>query len=271
MTKFLGKNTTYPDSYNNKLLEPIPRALARNSLTVKHNLQCCGYDLWNCYEVSWLGKGNKPEVRILEFIIKASSPNIVESKSVKLYLNSFNNSRFNDENEVSDLIKQDLNAATDSEVIVNLKSLNAYQNSLKSFSGTNLDMIDVDIKCFDLELNKPELESDQIVSEVLYSHLLKSNCLVTQQPDWADIQISYQGPQIKHASLLKYIISYRNHNGFHEECVERIFHDIASFCRPTELSVYARYTRRGGIDINPWRSSLDIIPNLIDNNRKLRQ
>ncbi len=274
METLLGKQTAYIDLYDNSLLCPISRKFAREQLQIVGALPFHGFDIWNCYEVSWLSKTGKPEVRILEFVVSSDSPNIVESKSLKLYLNSFNNTKFESSEQVKELITRDLSLIFESAVIVSLKDLESYDGTrLQSFSGINLDRLEVTITSFEVSQNLPKLLEDnmQIVDEVLYSNLLKSNCLVTNQPDWASVQISYRGRKIDHSSLLKYLVSFRNHNEFHEQCVERIFCDISKFCVPDELTVYARYTRRGGIDINPIRSSSKLDITKLNNLRQIRQ
>lgn len=269
----LGQKTEYQDKYDNSLLFPISRAVARQQLGILDSLPFQGFDIWNCYELSWLGHCGKPEVKILEFSVNADSPYIVESKSLKLYLNSFSNTRFDNVLQIKKLIEQDLTSLLKSPVIVYIKDLTSYNNTiLKSFSGVNLDSLEIIMDDFDISKNIPQLSSREgQVEESLCSNLLKSNCLVTNQPDWASIQIIYQGRQIDHNSLLKYLVSFRNHNEFHEQCVERIFCEINKFCHPNELTVYARYTRRGGIDINPIRSNRNIDINRIDNSRHVRQ
>ncbi|HJD57143.1 MAG TPA: NADPH-dependent 7-cyano-7-deazaguanine reductase QueF [Rickettsia endosymbiont of Sericostoma sp.] len=270
----LGKQTAYIDVYDNSLLQPISRKFAREQLQIIGDLPFYGFDIWNCYEVSWLNQTGKPEIRILEFMVSSDSPNIIESKSLKLYLNSFSNTKLSSSEQVIELITRDLSLIFGSDVIVFLKDLESYDGTrLQSFSGINLDRLDVTITSFEISQNLPKLLEDntKIVDEVLYSNLLKSNCLVTNQPDWASVQISYRGKKIDHSSLLKYLVSFRNHNEFHEQCVERIFCDISKFCIPDELTVYARYTRRGGIDINPIRSSSNLDITKISNLRHIRQ
>lgn len=270
----LGKQTKYADLYDNSLLHPISRKFARDSLQIVGSLPFNGFDIWNCYEVSWLSPSGKPEVKILEFMVSCESPNIVESKSLKLYLNSFNNTKFDNRDQVKELIAKDLSLVFQAPVTVSIKDLESYEGTkLQSFSGINLDKLEVTITSFETSQNLPKLSEDntQVVDEVLYSHLLKSNCLVTNQPDWASVQISYRGKKIDHSSLLKYLVSFRNHNEFHEQCVERIFCDINKFCTPDQLTVYARYTRRGGIDINPIRSNCNLEVTKLNNIRHIRQ
>ena len=258
----LGKQVSYKSKYDNSLLFPIKRNLARDKIIKETALPFNGYDLWNCYELSWLDSKGKPEVSIMHFVVPADSEFLIESKSVKLYLNSFNNTKFANEEEVYNLIKSDLSKTTGLPVKVDINKLSHYKNQpLNIFEGILLDEIPVEISQYQVtsELLKIDLNyQEQIIEEVLYSNLLKSNCLVTGQPDWASIQISYKGKKIDHQSLLKYLISYRNHNGFHEECIEHIFIDILEKCEPEKLTIFAKYTRRGGVDISPFRTTLDI-------------
>ncbi|CAF2119998.1 unnamed protein product [Rotaria magnacalcarata] len=271
----LGKQVKYKDSYDNSLLFPIKRSLNRNKIITQSELPFNGYDLWNCYEVSWLNQKGKPEVRIVHFIVPADSECLIESKSIKLYLNSFNNTKFTSEIEVSDIIQSDLSNVAGLVVEVFLNKLAYYKGQpLKLFDGVLLDEIDVEVSDYQVnsDLLKMDLEPDgEVVEETLYSNLLKSNCLVTGQPDWASVQIKYTGRKINHSSLLKYLISYRNHNGFHEDCIEHIFIDILEKCKPQELTVYAKYTRRGGVDINPFRTNLDLKNTEIIKIRDVRQ
>ncbi len=271
MQTFLGQNAVYISKYDNSLIRPISRNLGRNNLALEFQ-QFYGFDIWNCYEISWLSRKNKPEVRVMELIFDANSDNIIESKSLKLYLNSFNNSNFNGDEEVQHLIHRDLSLAVNSHVFVNIRKLESYTNDfLTNFSGINLDLLDVTMSKFEIQDNLPHLSSDDYIEESLYSNLLKSNCLVTHQPDWGSVQIAYKGSKINHESLLKYIISFRNHNEFHEQCIEHMWNDINKNCAPKELTIYGRYTRRGGIDINPIRSSKLLNMDDILNARHIRQ
>jgi 7-cyano-7-deazaguanine reductase len=225
-----------------------------------------GVDIWNAYEVSWLNPKGKPVVALAEFRIPATSTHIVESKSFKLYLNSFNLTRFETQAEVVQLMQSDLSKAAGGqvEVILTLPQENVEIGKLE---GRCIDDLDIEVEHYE---PAPELltAGGETLSESLVSHLLKSNCPVTGQPDWASIQVSYQGPKIDEKGLLAYLISYREHGDFHEQCVETIFMDIWNRCRPQKLSVYARYVRRGGLDINPFRSSLNDRP---ENMRLSRQ
>ncbi len=270
----LGQEVSYKNIYDNSLLFPIERGIGRNKIKLNENLPFNGYDLWNCYEVSWLNLRGKPEVRIVNFIVPANSPYLIESKSIKLYLNSFNNTKFSSQDDVYNLIKTDLNKASKSDVEVYINKLDNYNdNKIGLFNGVCIDEIDVEIDQYHVNpaLLKNVALDAKIVEEDLYSNLFKSNCLVTGQPDWASIFIRYKGPKIDHKSLLQYIVSYRNHNGFHEECVERIFVDLMNICKTIELSVFAKYTRRGGVDINPLRTNLNLKNTELNKIRDVRQ
>lgn len=267
----LGKATEYQSYYAPELLYPIPRQLKRSEIGITDTaLPFVGEDLWNAYELSWLNAKGKPVVAIGTFRVPANSPNLIESKSFKLYLNSFNQTSFDSIETVSTTMARDLSAAAGGAVEVALESLSASpQASIGIPDGTLLD--ELDITC-DRYQPAPELLATlpgQIIEETLYSHLLKSNCLVTGQPDWAMLVIRYRGSPIDRTGLLRYIVSFRNHNEFHEQCVERIFTDIKQHCQPEALAVHARYTRRGGLDINPFRSTGDYAPP--DNTREIRQ
>jgi len=259
----LGKAVPYADQYDASLLYPISRAPKRDEIGVPATLPFLGADLWTAYELSWLNERGKPQVAIAHVAVPCETPNIVESKSFKLYLNSFNNTRFVDAAEVQARMRADLSEAVwrgsgrTGTVGVRLIAPELFdQEPIHELDGVNLDRLEVECNRY---TPAPELLTaafdEQPVSETLTSNLLKSNCLVTGQPDWASVQISYSGPQIDQASLLQYLVSFRNHNEFHEQCVERIYMDIMARCKPAKLTVYARYTRRGGLDINPWRTS----------------
>ena len=259
----LGKVSAYVDQYDPGLLYPIPRAPKRADIGIDGAPIFFGADLWTAYEISWLNPRGKPQVALAHLTVPAESTHIIESKSLKLYLNSYNNTRFADADEVRQRLRTDLSTAIwhggPVRASIGLKLLSPElfdQESIHELDGLNLDRLDIDCTRY---TPAPELlrtsEGEVPVSEVLVSNLLKSNCLVTGQPDWASVQIRYTGPQIDQEGLLQYLISFRNHNEFHEQCVERIFMDIWTRCHPTKLTVYARYTRRGGLDINPWRTS----------------
>lgn len=253
----LGKASSYADQYDASLLFPIPRADKRVEIGVSGTPPFFGADMWTLYELSWLNFRGKPQVALAQVTVPCESPNIIESKSLKLYLNSFNNSRFADAREVRERIRADVSAATG--VGIGIKTIGPElfdREPVHEMDGLNLDRLDVECLHY---TPAPELlfaEADELpVTETLTSNLLKSNCLVTGQPDWGSVQIAYSGPAINQEGLLQYLVSFRNHNEFHEQCVERIFMDVWARCKPIKLSVYARYTRRGGLDINPFRCS----------------
>ena len=270
-TSPLGKPTEYQSRYLPGLLYPIPRQIKRSELGITDGaLPFVGEDLWNAYEISWLNPKGKPVVAIGTFRIPADSPNLIESKSFKLYLNSFNQSIFTDVETVSATLARDLSAAAGTPLDISIQPLaNRPQAVIAIPEGICLD--DLDIAC-DRYQPAPELlttQAGEVVQETLFSHLLKSNCLVTGQPDWAMVVIRYRGQPIDRAGLLRYIVSFRNHNEFHEQCVERIFADILRHCTPEKLAVHARYTRRGGLDINPFRTMGEY--DSPDNAREIRQ
>ena len=252
----LGKHSGYCQEYDPSLLFPISRQLKRDELGLTGAMMPFhGADVWTAYELSWLNNKGKPMVAIGEFAFPSDTPNIIESKSFKLYLNSFNGTKFGTQVDVKYRLEQDLSKASGGKVKVIIHPIEQTQTLVSDLEdGICLD--DQDIEVSDYQVN-PELLStmDQQVDECLYSHLLKSNCLVTGQPDWATVVIRYRGKRIERAALLRYIVSFRNHNEFHEQCVERIFTDIEKMCEPDVLTVYARYVRRGGLDINPYRSN----------------
>lgn len=254
----LGQQTEYKDSYDASLLFPIARKLNRDDLNIDESaLPFKGEDTWTGYELSWLNQKGKPVVAVAEFIFPATSSHIIESKSFKLYLNSFNQTKFDSMAQVQQILTSDLSKSANCDVVVKLFNADDFDCLMPTpFTGTCLDDLDIEVSEYDLntELLKADA-SNEIVAETLYSHLLKSNCLITSQPDWASVVIRYTGKKICHESLLKYLISFRNHNEFHEQCVERLFCDIQNKFSMTQLEVFARYTRRGGLDINPYRST----------------
>ncbi|MES2215091.1 MAG: NADPH-dependent 7-cyano-7-deazaguanine reductase QueF [Pseudomonadota bacterium] len=269
MSLALGQAVTYKDKYDASLLYPIARSLGRGAIGVTDPI-FYGVDIWNCYEVSWLNESGKPEVRLVEFQVPSSSPNIIESKSLKLYLNSFNNTNFTKDADVLKILSKDLSEVCGAPIKILMTNLREISGQYKKMNGICID--DIDVECSNYTVDPSLLRLDETkehVTETLYSELLKSNCLVTGQPDWASLQISYQGPKIDHASLLQYVVSFRNHNEFHEQCVERIYMDIMMHLEPMHLEVYARFTRRGGIDINPFRSSSKVFD--VENIRSPRQ
>jgi 7-cyano-7-deazaguanine reductase len=259
----LGKSSAYVDQYDASLLFPIARAGKRAELGLAGAPPFLGADMWTAYELSWLNLRGKPQVALAHFTVPCESHNIIESKSLKLYLNSFNNSRFASLDAVKERLRADLSEAlwrgAGRAATIGLKIVPPElfdREPIYELDGLSLDRLDVECTRF---TPAPELlkvlPDEAPVTEVLVSNLLKSNCLVTGQPDWGSVQISYTGAAIDQEGLLQYLVSFRNHNEFHEQCVERIFMDIWRRCRPLKLAVYARYTRRGGLDINPFRTS----------------
>ena len=252
----LGKAVAYAEHYDPALLFPIPRQGKRAEIGIAEGaLPFVGEDIWNAYELSWLDPRGKPVVALAHFIVPATSPNLIESKSLKLYLNSFNQTRLAGDDELVATLTRDLSAAAGAPVLVHVAPLSTRpQRPMGYPKGILLDGLEIDV---DLYTPEPALLSADTsrapVTETLYSHLLKSNCLVTGQPDWAMLVVRYTGAPIDREGLLRYIISFRQHNEFHEQCVERVFVDILRQCQPSALSVFARYTRRGGLDINPYR------------------
>lgn len=268
----LGKTSEYVSSYTPSLLFPISRTAKWAELGLSaETLPYRGVDIWNCYEaMSWLTPAGKPVVAIGEFSIPADSPNIIESKSFKLYLNSLNQSAFDSREALRAVLQKDLSAAAGAPVGVRLRSLDEVaEEGIGRLPGRCIDELDIAVDGY--EQPRPELlrcDAGRIVEEQLYSHLLKSNCPVTGQPDWGTLVVDYRGPALDPASLLAYLVSFRQHQDFHEQCVERIFLDLQRLLQPQALSVYARYVRRGGLDINPYRSLAEVAP---DNRRLVRQ
>lgn len=261
----LGRPIEYASSYDPSLLQPIERRLARRQLGLDADLPFHGVDIWTAYEVSWLNARGKPQVAVADFRVPADSRAIIESKSFKLYLNSFNQTRFAGHTEVVGALQADLSAAAGAAVRVDLPGLQeSTRRPIGSFVAECIDDEDIEVDAYtpDAELLSVD-ESRQVVEESLYSDLLKSNCPVTGQPDWASVLVRYRGPRIIRSSLLRYIISFRQHQDFHEHCVERMFLDIKSRCQTESLTVYARYTRRGGLDINPFRSDCSDAPEAV--------
>jgi 7-cyano-7-deazaguanine reductase len=259
----LGKPTEYHDKYQPSLLQAVPRSMNREPLGLyPDSLPFHGADIWTLYELSWLNAKGLPQVAVGEITLQADSVNLIESKSFKLYLNSFNQTKFADWGDVRAALERDLSACAESKVTVALFRLQEVEGQpIGHFAGSCIDEQDIEIDNYQFTTDYLEQATQpEIVEEQLVSHLLKSNCLITNQPDWGSVQISYRGPRIQREALLRYLVSFRHHNEFHEQCVERIFNDILRFCKPEKLSVYARYTRRGGLDINPWRSNGEFRP-----------
>ena len=259
----LGKPSAYIDHYDASLLFPIPRAAKRAEIGLTGQLPFFGADIWTAFELSWLTPRGKPQVALAHITVPCETPHIIESKSFKLYLNSYNNTRFDSADQIRERLRADISEAVwrgatpMSSVGVKLVLPDQFNREpVHELDGLSLDRLDIECTHYQ---PAPELLTatfgEQPVTEVLTSNLLKSNCLVTGQPDWGSVRIAYSGPQIDQEGLLQYLVSFRNHNEFHEQCVERIFMDIWTRCKPLKLSVYARYTRRGGLDINPFRTS----------------
>ena len=265
----LGVDSVYPSEYDASLLAPIPRVMSRGALFGDESWPFKGYDLWTGYELSWLNLKGVPQVAIAEFQFPFDSPNIVESKSFKYYLNSYNQTSFFDRDAVCLQLKQDLSAVAGSDVEVTLFDVDNYQQG-SVMDSENIDDLDIEIGEYSIDRSILVVEENVLVeNQKLHSHLLKSNCPVTGQPDWATVGVHYSGKKISEKALLKYIVSFRQHQDFHENCVEKIFSDIKQQCSPDKLTVYARYTRRGGLDINPVRS--DDYENLVKPPRTIRQ
>ncbi|PRJ62709.1 NADPH-dependent 7-cyano-7-deazaguanine reductase QueF [Haemophilus influenzae] len=259
----LGQKTEYASQYDRTLLQPVPRALNRNGLGITQNQPfTIGADIWTAYEISWLNEKGLPQVAIADIYLDYQSQNLIESKSFKLYLNSFNQSKFADFNAVQQIMQRDLSECAQGDVKVQLNSVAVYDSQkIDHLQGNCIDEQDIEITSYEFNANwLKNCVSDEIVEEKLVSHLLKSNCLITNQPDWGTLHIHYVGKKIDHEKLLRYVVSFRQHNEFHEQCVERIFCDLMHYAKPEKLTVYARYTRRGGLDINPFRSNFENLP-----------
>lgn len=254
----LGKSSAYVAQYDPSLLYPIARSESRKALGLNGALPFFGEDVWTGYELSWLNTKGVPQVALIEFCLPCDSPNIVESKSIKLYLNSFNQSHFSGAAEVQALIAKDLSQAAGATVTVSLRSVSEVDSGFVGFAGAPLNatcLDDLDIHIDEYTPNPNLLSATSGEGGSFFSNLLKSNCPVTGQPDWASVWVSCTGVNINPEGLLRYIVSYREHQDFHEHCVERMFCDVLAQCQPTTLEVYARYTRRGGLDINPYRTT----------------
>lgn len=256
----LGKEVRYAEQYDPSLLFPIARRPARDAIGVPQTLPFFGADIWNAYEISWLNAKGKPQIALATIIVPADSPNIVESKSFKLYLGSFAQTSLANAEALVQLAQQDLSEACGTPVQVRLQEPPRFgELRLAELDGLLLDRLDIETDVYSPDPSLLSAQHDETpVEQTLVSNLLKSNCPVTGQPDWGSVQIRYAGAPIDQEGLLKYIISFRSHTGFHEQCVERIFMDIQRACRPTQLAVYARYTRRGGLDINPFRTNYNL-------------
>jgi 7-cyano-7-deazaguanine reductase len=259
----LGKATTYPDRYDPSLLFEVPREPQRAALGLHGRLPFSGSDIWNAYELTWLDSQGRPRLAIGEFRVRAESPAMVESKSLKLYLGSFAQEPFSSVEELCDRIAIDLTRVCGDPVAIGLR-LGADFDAAPTaralpFPAESID--DCDVAIDDADPDAALLTgAGPSIDESLCTSLFRSMCPVTGQPDYADVFIRYRGPRIERAGLLRYLVSYRRHAAFHEACVERIFVDVRNRCRPEKLSIYARFTRRGGIDINPFRSDFELAP-----------
>lgn len=258
----LGQSVSYVSQYDPTLLFPIARSHNRAALNLADDkLPFTGVDLWNAYELSWLDAKGKPRIAMATFSVPADSPNIIESKSFKLYLNSFNQTRLVNSAALRGRLERDLSAAAGAPVGLDFFLPQRFSElQMGELDGIYIDKLDIEIDSYEPAPEVLRTRPGDTVEETLASRLLKSNCPVTGQPDWASVQIRYRGAPIDRESLLRYIVSFRQHAEFHEHCVERIYTDIMHACRPELLTVYARYTRRGGLDINPWRSNFEAAP-----------
>lgn len=251
----LGKHTPVVEVYSPELLYPIPRSIARTSLGLSDSLPFTGVDLWHAYELSWLDSSGKPVARVGRFTVPATTPNIVESKSFKLYLNSLNNSRFETPEAAKSVVEADISKVAGGAVTLELFEVDDSQLAGVDLTGIALDDLEMSRQLTQPDANDLIVDPSRREEEMLYTHLLRSLCPVTGQPDWATLWIHYSGARLDHSSLLSYIISYRQHQEYHEQCVERMFLDISSRIQPQFLHIQAFYTRRGGLDINPFRST----------------
>jgi len=253
----LGKQTTYPDHYDSGLLFPVPRSANREPIGITASLPFYGYDHWRAYELSWLDSHGMPQAAMADILVPCTSANLVESKSMKLYFNSLNQHRFESREALCDCIRRDLSAVAGADVEIRLLDLRDPQHvlTLATEGAVLLDKIQVTDPVFEIDAGLLSIASNTVVNKVYVSDLFRSNCPVTSQPDWGTVVIHYQGCEPDPASLLRYILSYRKHEGFHEHCVEHIFVDLMAALKPVALKVNINFTRRGGLEINPVRSS----------------
>ena len=255
----LGRKTDYPATVDPGVLFPVARAEARKPLGIDDAaLPFAGADIWNAWELSWLDARGKPRVAVAELRVPCDSPNLVESKSLKLYLNGYAMTRHEDAHAVRECIARDVSACVDAEIeTALLEPADFARLQVADFAGESLDDQSLDIA----DYSQPRAEHLRVqpksgmVEEALVSHAFRSRCPVTGQPDWASVQVRYRGMPMDRGGLLRYLVSFREHADFHEACVERMFLDIQERCAPLQLLVYARFLRRGGIDINPWRAT----------------
>jgi len=252
----LGRETGYPDKYAPEVLDAIPRSLIREALGITAELPFAGVDVWNAWELTWLGAGRRPAAATTRIVVPVESPNIIESKSLKLYLNSFAMTEFATADDVAKVIRADLSHCAESPVDVRVAPVSSTEaRSVARLAGTSLDDLEVSCDQWEVDASLLRVDGDSIITADLHTHLLRSLCPVTAQPDTGSLQIAYRGPAIDPAGLLRYIVSYRQHSDFHESCIEKMFMDIKERCKPLDLTLHARYQRRGGIDINPFRST----------------
>ncbi|OOR98782.1 NADPH-dependent 7-cyano-7-deazaguanine reductase QueF [Haemophilus paracuniculus] len=259
----LGQKTEYKSEYDPSLLQAVPRRLNRDQLGITEQQPFNqGADIWTLYELSWLNPKGVPQVAIADVAIDFQSENLIESKSFKLYLNSFNQTKFDSIEQVEQTIQRDLATVASGQISVKIHKLSHFsQQPIADFAGECIDDLEIEIEDYHFSADHlANIGEGEVVEETLVSHLLKSNCLITSQPDWGSVQIHYVGKKLNREKLLRYLVSFREHNEFHEQCVERIFCDLMAFAQPEKLTVYARYTRRGGLDINPFRSNFEPLP-----------
>ena len=253
----LGRDTAYPAHYDPALLFPIARAAGRAAIGLRAPLPFVGHDRWHAYELGWLGRNGVPQMATATFTVPAESPHLIESKSFKLYLNSFNAHRLDSREDLQQVLETDLSAAAGAPVLV---AFGLPPVQADAASTACIDAVDVAIDHYGPPQPRQLVTHAETGRETVLAHLLKSNCPVTGQPDWASVRIAYAGPRIDRAGLLRYLVGFRDHADFHEQCVERIFVDLMTHCATRQLSVEARYTRRGGLDINPWRATPGVPP-----------
>jgi len=254
----LGQATVYPEQYSPDLLYAMARIEGRSALGIDGDLPFHGTDIWNAWELTWLDNAGLPQVATAEIVIAADSVNIIESKSLKLYLGSFAMSRFETPMDVAAVLTRDLTACCGANALVTLHAPSSPDSALVSrLPGYCLDTMAVSCDTYEVTPSLLNSDESELVAEDLHSDLLRSLCPVTSQPDIGSVAVSYRGPKINREGLLRYIVSYRQHQDFHEACIERMFMDIRERCGAEQLSVYARYQRRGGIDINPFRSNFE--------------
>ncbi len=267
----LGETIPSPSKYDPGILYPIPRWPARSLLDIDKKIPMHGFDHWHAYELSWLNRKGKPIVAVAEFFFDADSENIVESKSLKLYLNSLSQEKFASSTELTDVISNDLSAVSKSEVKVSVHGVEqSVLSASAASSAKSLDSLDIEIDVYEPDASFLSVGADLVFDEELRSDLFRSNCPVTAAPDWASVEICYTGTRIEETGLLSYLCSFRQHQGYHEECAERIYRDIMMQCAPEELRVVMNFLRRGGLDINVYRSSVPLGSEKV-NPRTLRQ